>query len=85
MEDKVLENQIMEANKEIEQVLKELAQNVPSSNLIYEYLSLVEDVMRLYAKYEERLQMDEFELALESATTIICKIELEKNSGILKA
>lgn len=82
MEDKNLENQIIKANEEVEKALKELAQTVTSNNLIYEYLFLVVDVMEIYEKYEEKLQEEEYEVALEYATRIICKIELEK-SGIL--
>ena len=72
----------MKVNNKVEKSLKFLAKHSAKS-LTFEYLYLVEEIMRSYQEYICALDSNDNEKAQEVATYIVSKISLEKN-GILK-
>ena len=73
--DKMISN----AQHEVQNSLQFLA-TCSSKELFMEYLYLVEHIMNMYEEYVEALRNDELEKALEVATSIVTKIDLEKNN-----
>ena len=66
------------AHAEVETAMAELAL------LTWEYLFFVAEIMQLYGEYVENLRADDLQAALENASCIVGKIELERSCGILK-
>ena len=70
---------ISNAQYEVQNSLKFLARH-SSKKLFMQYLYLVAHIMNMYEEYVEALRNDKQEKALEIATSIVTKIDLEKNN-----
>lgn len=70
---------ISNVQHEVQNSLKFLA-TYSSKELFMQYLFLVAHIMNMYEEYVEALRNDEQEKALEIATSIVTKIDLEKNN-----
>ena len=83
MEDKILEKQILQAKKEVDSSLKDLAQSTVSEEMVYEYIFLFKEIVMMYEKYVDAMDDENYEEALIKASRIVTKIEAEKKIGIL--
>ncbi|MBR2743284.1 MAG: hypothetical protein IKD89_06790 [Clostridia bacterium] len=77
-------NNILAAQRRVDEALKTLASSTVADESVYEYLFLVNEVVNIYNKFSDARGSDDEDNALKYAGWIINIVEMEKREGMLK-